>query len=180
MHYDTIAPAPFASSAKNHLICPKTKLMKKILDFIWKNRDLALATVGEDGKPKVRVFQVMSIDEGTLFFATGPHKRVYAELQGNPAVEILAFRGDVSVRISGVARFVDDAATQERIYRSNEVLQRLYSRAQDLAYFCVEIENLDYYDLATNPPTFRHYDGTSGQFQTLNPLVNTDLDTVGD
>ena len=144
--------------------------MKEILDFIWKNRDLALATVGEDGKPKVRVFQVMSIEEGTLFFATGPHKRVYAELQSNPAVEILAFRWDVSVRISGCARFVDDAATQERIYRSNEVLQRLYSRAQDLAYFSVEIENLDYYDLATNPPTFRHYDGTSGQFQTLNPF----------
>ena len=27
--------------------------MEEILDFIWKNRDLALATVGEDGKPKV-------------------------------------------------------------------------------------------------------------------------------
>ena len=144
--------------------------MKEILDFIWKNRDLALATVGEDGKPKVRVFQVMGIEDGRLLFATGPHKRVYAELQGNPAVEILAFRGDVSVRISGCARFVDDADTQERIYRGNEILQRLYSRAQDLAYFSVEIENLDYYDLATNPPTFRHYDGASGGFRVLDPF----------
>ena len=87
-----------------------------------------------------------------------------------PAVEILAFRGDVSVRISGCARFVDDADTQERIYRGNEILQRLYSRAQDLAYFSVEIEYLDYYDLATNPPTFRHYDGASGGFRVLDPF----------
>lgn len=144
--------------------------MEEILDFIWKNRDLALATVGEDGKPKVRVFQVMGIEEGRLLFATGPHKRVYAELQGNPAVEILAFRGDVSVRISGCARFVADADTQERIYHGSEILQRLYGRAQDLAYFSVEIENLDYYDLATNPPTFSHYDGASGGFRVLDPF----------
>ena len=85
-------PAPVVPSAKNHLICPKTKPMKEILDFIWKNRDLALATVGED------------------------------------------------------------------------------DRAQDLANFSVEIENLDYYDLATNPPTFRHYDGASGGFRVLDPF----------
>ena len=29
---------------------------------------------------------------------------------------------------------------------------------------------LDYYDLSTNPPTFRHYDGTTGEFQSLNPF----------
>jgi len=144
--------------------------MQKILDFIWKHRDVALATIGYDERPKVRVFQVMSISDNKLFFATGPHKKVYDELQQNPAVEILAFKGNISVRISGNASFKVDSLTQISIYNNNDILRRLYRRPQDLAYFSVSIDSLDYHDLSTNPPTFRHYDGTTGEFRALNPF----------
>jgi len=144
--------------------------MQKILDFIWKHRDVALATIGYDERPKVRVFQVMSISDNKLFFATGPHKKVYDELQQNPAVEILAFKGNISVRISGNASFKVDSLTQVSIYNNNDILRRLYKSPLDLAYFSVSIDSLDYYDLSTNPPTFRHYDGITGEFRTLNPF----------
>jgi len=144
--------------------------MQKILEFIWKHRDVALATIGYDERPKVRVFQVMSISDNKLFFATGPHKKVYDELQQNPAVEILAFKGNISVRISGNASFKVDSLTKISIYNNSEILRRLYNSPHDLAYFSVSIDSLDYYDLSSNPPTFRHYDGTTGEFRVLNPF----------
>ena len=144
--------------------------MQKILEFLWKNRDVALATIGYDDRPKVRVFQIMAIKDSKLFFATGPHKKVYDELQQNPAVEILAYKGNISVRITGNASFKVDSFTQMGIYQGSDILKRLYRSALDLAYFSVSIDSLDYYDLSTNPPTFRHYDGTTGTFQSLNPF----------
>ena len=144
--------------------------MQKILEFLWKNRDVALATIGYDDRPKVRVFQIMAIKDSKLFFATGPHKKVYDELQQNPAVEILAYKGNISVRITGNASFKVDSFTQMGIYQGSDILKRLYRSALDLAYFSVSIDSLDYYDLSTNPPTFRHYDGTTGEFQSLNPF----------
>ena len=144
--------------------------MQKILEFLWKNRDVALATIGYDDRPKVRVFQIMTIKDGKLYFATGPHKKVYDELQQNPAVEILAYKGNISVRITGNASFKVDSFTQMGIYQGSDILKRLYRSALDLAYFSVSIDSLDYYDLSTNPPTFRHYDGTTGEFQSLNPF----------
>ena len=144
--------------------------MQKILEFLWKNRDVALATIGYDDRPKVRVFQIMAIKDSKLYFATGPHKKVYDELQQNPAVEILAYKGNISVRITGIASFKVDSFTQMGIYQGSDILKRLYRSAQDLAYFSVSIDSLDYYDLSTNPPTFRHYDGTTGEFQSLNPF----------
>ena len=144
--------------------------MQKILEFLWKNRDVALATIGYDDRPKVRVFQIMAIKDSKLYFATGRHKKVYDELQQNPAVEILAYKGNISVRITGIASFKVDSFTQMGIYQGSDILKRLYRSAQDLAYFSVSIDSLDYYDLSTNPPTFRHYDGTTGEFQSLNPF----------
>ena len=144
--------------------------MQQILEFLWKNRDVALATIGYDDRPKVRVFQIMAIKDSKLFFATGPHKKVYDELQQNPAVEILAYKGNISVRITGNASFKVDSFTQMGIYQGSDILKRLYRSALDLAYFSVSIDSLDYYDLSTNPPTFRHYDGTTGTFQSLNPF----------
>ena len=78
--------------------------MKEALDFLKENNEVAFATIG-NGRPQMRVFQIMKQSETTLWFATGPHKRVYAELQENPAVEILSRSGNISVRVSGDAVF---------------------------------------------------------------------------
>lgn len=133
--------------------------MDRIYDFLNKNRDVAFATVGEDGKPKIRVFQMMKIDEktNTLYFATSPKKEVFEQLQSKPSVELLAMSGNISVRISGNAIFnVSDEICRE-IYDTNPVLSRLYKSYEDLAYFSVPIATLDYFDLTTTPPTLVNY-----------------------
>ena len=150
--------------------------MKEALDFLKENNEVAFATIG-NGRPQMRVFQIMKQSGTTLWFATGPHKRVYAELQENPAVEILSRNGNISVRVSGDAEFdiPDDICkeiydTNKEIYDTNSVLSRLYPNYKSLAYFRVEIDRLDYYDLSPTPPVLRHYDRASGQYMDLNPF----------
>lgn len=142
--------------------------MKEALDFLKAHPEIALATVGEGNLPRLRVFQIMKMDGNTLYFATAPTKRVYAELLVNPAVEVLSREGNVSVRVSGNAVFDVPDSVQKEIFDINPVLQRLYADYTRLVYFRVPIDNLDYYDLTLTPPVLRHYDARTGDFKDLN------------
>ena len=63
--------------------------IKKILAFLSQHSNVAFAT-SENNKPKIRVFQIMKIDDTSLFFATAAHKEVYTQLKINPCVESLS------------------------------------------------------------------------------------------
>lgn len=132
---------------------------KKIYDFLKQNRDIAFATVGSDGKPRIRGFQIMKTDENThtLYFATGPGKEVYKQLQQNPSVELLCMSGGISVRIAGDAVFDVPDATAQEIYSTNSVLSWLYEDYRKLVYFRISIVSLDYYDLNVDPPVLESY-----------------------
>ncbi len=143
--------------------------MKEALDFLKAHPEIALATVGEGRLPKIRVFQIMKTERNTLYFATAPTKRVYAELLVNPAVEVLSREGNVSVRVSGNAVFDVPDSVQKEIFDINPVLPRLYADYTNLVYFRMSIDNLDYYDLTPTPPVLRHYDARTGVYKDLNP-----------
>lgn len=49
-----------------------------------------LATIGLDGKPKVRPVQYMVTSDNKLWFCTNCQKTMYAELQKNPYVDLCA------------------------------------------------------------------------------------------
>lgn len=118
---------------------------------------MAFATA-EDGKPKIRVFQIMRQEKNILYFVTAPGKEVYRQLQKNPNIEVLAMRGNISVRIAGQTVFDVDDKTAREIYAANPVLPRLYRAYTDLAYFRLPAVSLDYYDLTPDPPLQEHYD----------------------
>lgn len=131
--------------------------MEKAFEFLRTYKDVAFATV-ENGKPKIRVFQIMKQEGHTLYFATSTRKEVYNQLQQNPNVELLAMQGNISVRITGQAVFDVDDNTAQEIYATNPVLQRLYKSYTDMVYFRLPVSELDYYDLTPTPPVLEHYD----------------------
>lgn len=130
--------------------------MKEALDFIKAHKEVAFATV-ENDIPKIRVFQIMKIEQSTLYFATAPHKEVYRQLINNPNVELLAMAGNISVRIGGKVIFDVSETMAQEIFATNPVLPRLYKTYKDLVYFKLPIAKLDYYDLSFTPPVFKHY-----------------------
>ena len=66
--------------------------MQEALDFLNAHRNVAFATIGTNGHPMLRIFQIMKIDGHTLYFATNIRKNVYQELQVNPAMDLDPFR----------------------------------------------------------------------------------------
>ena len=80
--------------------------MKTVVEFLAENPGHYFATVGTDGKPKVRSFQFMLEKDGKLFFCTSNQKPVFTEMMKHPFVEICASGADNSwMRLSGKAVF---------------------------------------------------------------------------
>ncbi len=136
--------------------------MERALQFLRSHKDVALAT-SEDNIPKLRIFRVMKQEGNVLYFATSEAKAVWRELRKNPNVELIAYEGNISVRCSGMVNFNVEDATKRWIYEHNEVLQRLYTSYDQMAYYCLPIAEMDYYDLLPTPPEFLHYDLMAGE-----------------
>ena len=132
-------------------------MIHQALDFLKLHIEVAFATC-EAGRPRIRMFQIMKQEGTTFYFATSPKKQVYKQLHESPFVEIMASEGDEFVKCSGRADFSVDDATQQWIYDNNAVLSRLYTSYDKMVYFKMNIEQIDYYNLAPTPPVFKHYD----------------------
>lgn len=136
-------------------------MLQKALDFLRDHNEIAFATC-EGNLPKLRIFQIMKQDGTVLYFATSPEKAVYRELRANPNVELLGYADQVSVRCAGAVNFDVPEDIQQWIYDHNEVLPRLYTSYDKLAYFSLNIAELDYFDLRPTPPIFKHFDLMTG------------------
>jgi len=137
-------------------------MLQTALRFLDEHKEITLATC-EGNLPKLRVFQVMKREGNMLYFATSPEKAVWRELQQNPNVELLAYADNVSVRCSGMVNFDVEDDVRQWIYENNPVLPRLYTSWERLAYFCLPIAEMDYFDLTPTPPVFKHFDLIAGE-----------------
>ena len=73
-----------------------------------------LATIGLDGKPKVRPMQYMVLEEEKLWFCTNSKKEVFAELQANPCVELCGCKLEKDEMQTPWIRFSAEAVFEER------------------------------------------------------------------
>ena len=136
-------------------------MLQTALDFLKEHNEIAFATC-EGNLPKLRIFQIMKQEGTVLYFATSPNKAVWKELQANPNVELLAYADKVSVRCVGAVSFDVPDDTQQWIYDNNEVLPRLYTSYDKLAYFSLNIAEMDYFDLRPTPPVMKHFNLITG------------------
>ena len=136
-------------------------MLQKALDFLRDHNEIAFAT-SEGNLPKLRIFQIMKQEGTMLYFATSPNKAVWKELQTNPNVELLAYADKVSVRCVGAVSFEVSDDIQQWIYNHNEVLPRLYTSYEKLAYFSLNIGEMDFFDLRPTPPVMKHFDLITG------------------
>ena len=136
-------------------------MMQQALQVLQNHHEVAFAT--SDGHlPKLRIFQIMKQEGAMLYFATSPEKAVYRELTANPNVEVLAYADKVSVRCVGAVSFDVPDDIQQWIYDNNEVLPRLYTSYDKLAYFSLNIAEMDFFDLRPTPPVMKHFDLITG------------------
>ncbi|WED23755.1 pyridoxamine 5'-phosphate oxidase family protein [Vibrio sp. JC009] len=105
--------------------------MQNVIDFLFENELQYFATIGLDGKPKVRPFQMMFNDGGKLIYCTGANKEVYQELQENPSIELCISTLEHWLRIRGEVCWMDDMETKEKIIETSELVASIYKSADN-------------------------------------------------
>lgn len=104
--------------------------MKEIIDFLTNSKMQYLASIGLDGKPKVRPFQFMLEDDSKLWFCTSNRKEVYKELKKNAFVEICASGSNMSwMRLKAKAVFSDNMHIKEKILEHSPLVKSIYREA---------------------------------------------------
>ena len=129
--------------------------LNEVVKFLTENPVQYFATVGLDGKPKVRPFQFMLKKDGKFYFCTGKGKNVYQEMQKNPFVELCASSADSRwIRMSGKAAFSGDRAVKEQIIEGNPLVKSIYKSADnpDFLIFYLEDAKAVISDFSGNPP----------------------------
>lgn len=126
--------------------------MQHVIDFLYKNKLQYCSTIGLDGKPKVRPFQMMFNNDGKLIYCTGAQKEVYKELQVNPYVELCISTLDSWLRIQGEVCWIDDITMKEKIIATSELVASIYKTADnpDLKTFYLQDATATFKDFSGN------------------------------
>lgn len=129
--------------------------MKEVTQFLVESQVQYLATVGTDGRPKVRPFQFMIEEGGRLYFCTGNQKPVYREISDNPYVEFCASGANFSwLRLSGKAVFSRDLALKAKVQEASPLVKSIYGTPENPSFeiFYLEDAVATITDFSGNPP----------------------------
>ena len=102
-----------------------------------------LATIGLDGKPKVRPMQYMVLEDGKLWFCTNSKKEVYAELQANPCIELCGCKLEKDemhtpwIRFSAEVVFEERQDIRDAVIDKSAIVNALYKTMRDNPIFKV-------------------------------------------
>lgn len=105
--------------------------MKEVFDFIKACGTYYLATVDENGQPRVRPFGTINIFEDKLYIQTGKVKDCSKQIQKNSKVEICCFNGKEWLRVAGELVRDDRVEAKEAMLESYPNLKAMYSATDD-------------------------------------------------
>lgn len=129
--------------------------MNEIIKFLKENPVQYFATVGLDGKAKVRPFQFMLEEKGKLYFCTSNQKEVFSEIEKNPYVEICSSNPSFAwIRLSGKVVFSNDLNIKEKVLNASELVKSIYKEASNPIFevFSLEDGKAVIADFSGNPP----------------------------
>ncbi|MCT4686882.1 pyridoxamine 5'-phosphate oxidase family protein [Vallitalea sp.] len=118
--------------------------MSKELNFIKENPMGFLATVDENGKPRVRGFGLMITEDNRILFGTSNKRRTIKQLKVNPYAEwITKSKNSSTLRISGDVVIEEDMQTKLNTIQNNPVIKKLYAGRED-EFEMFYLDNVEY------------------------------------
>ena len=121
-----IKPAKVAAVSPSK-IDQKGENMQSVYDFIKKCGTYYLATVDENGQPRVRPFGTIDIFNGKLYIQTGKKKNVSKQLAANPKAELCCFDGKQWLRLSGELVNDDSVEAKKHMLDNYPNLRGMYN-----------------------------------------------------
>ena len=129
--------------------------MEIATDFLRKSQVQYLATIGIDGKPKVRPFQFMLEEGGKLYFCTSNEKKVYKEIKNQPYIEFCASGENFSwLRLNGKVVFSQDIDIKSKILDGNPIVKSIYKTPDNPIFevFYLDEASATIADFSGEPP----------------------------
>ncbi|EOU1112189.1 pyridoxamine 5'-phosphate oxidase family protein [Clostridium perfringens] len=129
--------------------------MNEVIKFLKENPVQYFATVGLDGKAKVRPFQFIIEEKGKLYFSTSNQKTVFSEIEKNPYIEICTASPNFAwLRLNGKVVFSKDLEIKEKVLNSSELVKSIYKEATNPIFevFYLEDAKAVIADFLGNPP----------------------------
>ena len=106
--------------------------MKKMIKFLEQNSNQCLATIGLDGKPKVRPFLFMFERNDRIYFCTSNKKEVYKEIQKNPSVELCVMSEEMSwLRLNGKVVFSNEFKDKDKVFKVSPLVKSIYKTTEN-------------------------------------------------
>ena len=110
---------------------PKEESMQTVYEFIKECKTYYLATVEENGQPRVRPFGTIDIFDGKLYIQTGKKKNVSKQLAANPKAELCCFDGKKWLRLSGELVNDDSVEAKKHMLDNYPNLRGMYNENDD-------------------------------------------------
>ncbi len=111
--------------------------MKEVIDFLNEVKVYYLSTVNGD-KPAVRPIGFVMEYNNELTFCTANNKPMYEQMKKNPNIEISAFNGESTIRISGKAIFNTSDESLKEAFTVMPMLETMYRDKGVFETFFVE------------------------------------------
>ncbi len=117
--------------------------MDDLVSFLIKSKVQYCATIGLDGKPKVRPFQFMFEEDGKLWFCTSNQKEIYKELQKQPYIELCTSGPNMSwLRLEGKVVFSEDLKIKEKVFEKSPLVAGIYKVPDNPMFEVFYLENV--------------------------------------
>lgn len=101
--------------------------MQKVIEILEQSEVQYLATIGLNGKPKVRPFQFMFEMENKLWFCTSNRKEIFKELQKQAYIELCTSGKNKSwLRLEGKVVFDDNIKMKEKVFEVSPLVKGIY------------------------------------------------------
>ncbi|MBC5648949.1 pyridoxamine 5'-phosphate oxidase family protein [Christensenella tenuis] len=133
------------------------------LAFLQKEiHSAAFATIAADGRPQVRIIDIMLCDESSLYFLTAKGKEFYRQLTEQQFVAVTGVKDQKAVSLRGKVRIADPALLDE-MFEQNPYMKEIYpgNTRKALEAFQIYEGEGEFFDL-TCKPVFREAFTLSG------------------
>ena len=140
----------------NHIAGFEGKMnAQNCLDVLRKIKDVAFATVSENGKPQIRIIDVMLAENEKLYFCTARGKDFYEQLMHSGDVAVTALTKEWQmVRVSGRAKKLPEQKYWiDRIFEHNPSMNQVYPGESRyiLEPFVIDEGEVEFFDLGQKP-----------------------------
>lgn len=147
------------------------------LQILREIKDVAFATVDQNGQPQVRIIDVMIVREEKLYFVTARGKDFYKELEAAGTVSVIGLNKQwQTVRLTGkVKRLPEQKLWIDRIIEENPSMKAVYPGESRyiLEPFCIAEGELEFFDLGREPIYRERFSLGAGKVKEKGFLIGT-------